>query len=156
MIHLNKRVREIHARIKEWLLEAGYTIKKRKDTKSFFNYTIAKGNLPSLNVLQPKENRDSIVVIFGIEFDMKSAEKIRSNDEMLWKIRKWLLQSGCRFGFFPNLQSFNVIRAFRTLFYDGLTKNSFFRTIDKVTDAGLFVAWTIQREIGEMPARASF
>lgn len=148
---MNQTVEDVHAKIKEWLLEEGYSITQKGDPQAIFNYTVSRGTVPTLTIIQPKGSKDSVVVASGIELDVQSAEKIRSNDEFIWELRKWLLQSGCRFSFLPEFKNFNVIRLFWPVFYDGLTKDSFFRAINKIIDTSVFVMLAIQREIGELP-----
>jgi hypothetical protein len=153
---MSRSVEEVQQKVEKWLLDENFNINKNKDEKSFFSYNAARANLPILVILQPKMNKDSIVIACLISFGEGELEKVakmpvEEKEEMFWNLRMLLLQCGCRFVFVPSLEIFKFIQISEKIYYDGLSKNSFFQTVNKVTDAALVVIFTFQRKLGVKP-----
>ena len=75
----------------------------------------------------------------------------KERQTFLWNLRKELLSANCGFQFSPNLESFTTIQINKPIYYDGLSKNKFFETVQSIIYNLLLIIWSLQHELGISP-----
>jgi len=136
-------------------LEEGYSISKGKEDNKLFSYTFTLKGAPTFTVLQPKAKKDSIAVATGLALGPEESkfQKMpeKEKEEMLWDLRVLLLRSGCSFIFSPLGKPFNI-QFYKPIYYDGLSKNSFFEAVNSVQSVFLIALMIFRKKgIGVKP-----
>jgi hypothetical protein len=141
--------------VKQWCEEEGIFDEENDDPLSEFNFTI---NYPieiqhKMNVLQPADNKDRVVIISGTKFESGAIEKMRNLpreelEELLWDLRFTL---GPRPTEFELRRPVDVPESFiitAVIYSDGLTKDRFMTAIRDVYKSKLLASWKIQQRLG--------
>jgi hypothetical protein len=147
---------EVGKTIEEWLDDEGFSVWKLADKKTSFSFKMTRDESPPLLVLQPQSKSDSLLVTTDVRLTDEDQEKLSSMPEkekefMLFDLKMVLLSTECRCQFTPSSKSWNLIRVSKPVFYDGLTKDRFFETVDTVTRAASLVILTFQWKFGVTP-----
>lgn len=147
---------EVGERLEEWLEAEGFTVWKFADEDSRFSLKVTRDEYPPLLVLQPQSKADSILVTGDVRLTDKGQEKLvalpeKEREFMLFDLRMVLLSTECRCQFVPSSKSWKIVRVSKPVFYDGLTKDRFFETVDTVARAVSLVILTFQWKFGVTP-----
>ncbi len=148
----NQEQEKVKANVKKWLLEEGFKVQPIIDDKSVFRFTSADSGGMKFQVLQPIEKADEVVFVAGITVTKEQQQILQNKDNkeqsmILWKIRLGLLDAGVGFSRLSMpLDSFDV---HTEIYYDGLTKNEFMKSLNKIKRALFFAFWTVDQELGE-------
>ena len=150
------KIGEFKGRIEEWLRDEGFNLWKFTDKDSHFSYKVSRDDSHPLVVLQLRKKTDSIQVVGDIRLNEKNQEKILTISEkekrfMLFDFRMALLSTGCRWQFIPSSESWETLQISKTVFYDGLTKDRFFETIEVVTRAVSLAILTLEWKFNVTP-----
>jgi hypothetical protein len=150
------QIGEVGERLEEWLEAEGFNVWKFADDDSRFSFKVTRDECPPLLVLQPQSKVDSLLVRCDVRLADKGQEKLlalpeKEREFMLFDLRMVLLSTECRCQFVPSSRSWKAIRVSKPVFYDGLTKDRFFETVDTVARAVSLVTLTFQWKFGVTP-----
>lgn len=148
--------KDVKKLVRQWCEEEGIFDKEREDPLSEFNFTI---NYPidsqhKMNVLQPADNKDRVVIISGTRFESEDVERMRNLpkeelEDLLWDLRFTL---GSRPTEFELRRPVDVLESFiitAVIYLDGLTKDRFMTAIREVYKSKLLAFWKIRQRLGE-------
>lgn len=119
-------ISEVRDRIKKWLNDEGLYDTESKDENAHFNFVARHRNIV-FHVLQPLSRKDSILFICSLNLNPEQKERLTKIEKS--EILQKLLSTDNLFEFHPNINNLENIRIQDFLFYDGLTKNEFMKTI---------------------------
>jgi hypothetical protein len=122
-------ISEIGNRVRKWLGEEGLYESEAEDTSAHFNF-VAKHQNVVFHVFQPLPKKDSILIVCSLNLDAKQKERITEIEKL--ELYQKLLSTDCLFEFRPDINNLQNIRIQDFIFYDGLTKNEFMRTIFRI------------------------
>jgi hypothetical protein len=150
------QVEEIGKRVEEWLVDEGFSIWKSADKNCRFSFKVTRDDCLPLFVLQPRNKVDSLLVVCDTRLTDEGQKRLSTLPEkergfMLFDLRTVLLSTACRWQFIPSLESWKTIRVSKAVFYDGLTKDRFFETVDTVARAVSLVILSFQWKFGITP-----
>ena len=149
--------KDVKKLVKKWLEEEGMFDEEAEDPKSVFNYII---NYPmelkhKMNILQPADSKDKVLVLSGTRFEPETVERMRSMpqpelDDLLWDLRLSLCARPTEFELRrPGEQGIPEALVITALIYfDGLTKDRLMTTIRDVYKSKLLALWKIQQRTG--------
>jgi hypothetical protein len=151
-----EQIEEVGKRIEKWLVDEEFRVSSVADENARFFYKVTKDGGVTLSVLQRQNKTDSILIVGDVSLtdeDQKKLATIPEKDRrsMLLDIRMDLLSTKCRWQFIPPTQSWKTIRVSKSIFYDGLSKDRFFETMDIVMRAVLLIVFTFQRKFDITP-----
>jgi len=150
------RVEDVEGTVEEWLKAEGFSVWKLADDDSLFSFKATRDECSPLLVLQPQSKGDSLLVTCDVRLADQGQKKLSTLPEkerefMLYDLRMVLLSTECRCHFVPSAKAWNAIRISKPVFYDGLTKDRFFETMDTVARAVSAVILTFQWKFGVTP-----
>src|SRR5919108_4885971 len=121
--------------VKKWLKEEQYEVSSVPDENADYNFVIVKGYMV-LNVGFHKRSTDSLIVGGKIKFNPEEQSIIKYTTtklELLYDIEIICAQLNLELVTTPIKEngeySLEDIRLFKTLYFDGLTKQSFFDSL---------------------------
>ena len=130
-----KSKQEVVDTVKRWLKEEEYEVSLVPDESTDYNFMIVKGYMV-LNVGFHKRSSDSLIVGGKIRFNPEEQsiiKNITTNLELLYDIEIICAQLNLELVTTPIKEngeySLEDIRLFKTLYFDGLTKQSFFDSL---------------------------
>lgn len=142
-------------KIKTWLVEEGFYKDTIQDNEANFHFLI---NYPAdhiLDVIQPKNKPDMILIGCATEMSQAELDIMREADDnkkesFIWDIRfslnRFLLDFELEH---PN----NVLHRFvitQGIYFDGITKDNLIKNIQKVFRGKLQCIWLIERTFGKV------
>jgi len=148
---------DIKQKVLKWCKEENIFKEDREDPNAKFNIGINfPENIPhGMNVIQPKEREDRILILCGTSVSPGHIEKMKSTakkelDEFLWDLRFTLGSKAAEFElrFSDGIPDLILITA--PIYSDGLTKDKFMATLREVYKSKLFAVWKIQQKFGEI------
>jgi len=153
---MDEQIEGVGKRIEKWLIDEAFQISKVADENAYFSYKVTKDGGMTLSVLQPQNKTDSILVVGDISLTDEDQKKLATIPEkerrvMLSDLTMDLLTTQCRWQFIPPTEAWETIRVLRPIFYDGLSKDRFFETVDIVMRAVLSVIFALQRKFDATP-----
>lgn len=151
-----EQIGHVKKKIEKWLLDEGFTVWEFADEDSHFAYKANRDDCLPLSIFQPQNKNDSILVVGDIRLSEESQEKLLAVPEeerkfMLYEFRMVLLSTECRWRFVPPSESWKSIQISKAIFYDGLSKDRFFETVDIVTRAISSTLLAFQWKFGVVP-----
>jgi hypothetical protein len=139
-------ISDIRNQLKKWLGDEGLFQNEAEDSNAHFNF-VAKHQNVVFHVYQPLSRMDSILIVCSLNLDAKQKEGITRIEKL--ELYQRLLSTDCLFEFHPDLDNLNNIRIEDFIFYDGLTKNEFMKTIFRVLKAvqivNSFMNWEFRK-----------
>ncbi len=143
-------------KIEKWLGDEGFNTWKSAEDNSHFSYKATRDDCQPLLVFQPQSKTDSFQVAGDMKLTRESQNKLREIPEkqrrfMLFDFKMALLSTECHWQFTPSPESWKTVRVSKTVFYDGLSKDRFFETVDAVTRAMSVVILTFQWKFNVTP-----
>jgi hypothetical protein len=139
---------KVREKVQVWLLEEGYKLQSVHNDRLFFNFDVVSHNGQHLNILQPIEKADQIMIatrgVFAERLEAISKLTKNEENELIWKLRFGLLNFGVGFLVEPPLNSVNLQRA---VYYDGLSKDLFMCRLSEVERALLFCFWVVNTQL---------
>jgi len=134
MVVFNSK-QEVVDTVKRWLKEEEYEVSLVPDESTDYNFMIVKGYMV-LNIGFHKRSSDSLIVGGKIRFNPEEQSIIKyitTNFELLYDIDIICAQLNLELVTTPIKEngeySLEDIRLFKTLYFDGLTKQSFFDSL---------------------------
>lgn len=149
--------REAKEKIRNWLLEFGFSIKEISASNTSFNFEGTNGEGRKLNVLQESSKKDEIQLgtrIVVEQWPRIDAMDIDRRNALLWNLRLALINLGV--GFMNIDLPLEEIQLHTSIFYDGLTKDRFMFRLFLLRRAIALVSYMIGRELQEPPPRLGF
>lgn len=145
---------EVQSKIETWLEEEGFDfsqVKGKQALNSLFNYLVTLGSGDHLNVLQPRNKKDSICISTGLRFSggqMKTLDQKTKVErrEIFGEIRFRLASLDVEFSF-QNGELPKIIRIDHPIYYDALSKDRFFKALSTVFKATQLTRWVIAQSI---------
>ncbi len=140
--------------VRKWCEEEGLFDEEVEDKNSEFNYVI---NYPlelehKINILQPGDSQDKIIVLSGTRFEPETVERMRNLpqkelEDLLWDIRLTLCARPTEFELRrPEDQGAPEVLVITALIYsDGLSKDRLMTAIRDVYKSKLLAVWKIQQ-----------
>jgi hypothetical protein len=150
----------LEKRVEELCLEEGIALRKVPNDKTAFQLNLQFPNPQStINVVQPKGKKDTIIVGAVIEVAGQHKEKLRRLDtekreEFIWDLRLMLAKGNLEFELNHPHNILEFVRVHTFLFEDGFSKQAFMNALLDVNRSKLLVVWFIQRKFGVSPARS--
>ena len=149
------RKQDIKQNIMKWCKEEGIFREERDDPNAKFNFLITyPKDIPHImNIVQPKEGDDKIIVLCRTDVSPGHLEKMKGKtkrelDEFLWDLRFVLGNRPTEF----NLKHSNsILESFMvsaTIYLDGLTKDNFITALRNTYKSKLLAIWKIQQKFG--------
>jgi hypothetical protein len=152
-----KDIDEVSRKIMTWLSEEGIYKDKVTDDKTHFHFAaeFPQGSGRLIDIVQPKNRDDLIVLGNGLMFSPEHLEKLREMDvaertEFLWDIKFQLLFRESNFQMIPDGNNPIRIHFTREIHYDGLNKNKLMEAIRENYRCNLFVIWKFIKQFGEV------
>ncbi|HUI39517.1 MAG TPA: DUF2299 family protein [Methanothrix sp.] len=154
---------KIRERVKTWLTEEGLLKETVEDERLSFHFACEYplGSGRHLNVFQPKEHRDLIVIFSRIKLvdlhkNALAALPPKEKERLIWQMRYDLLFRLSSFEMEMKEGELEGFRFTREIYADGLNKNLFMDGIRENFKGELYVIWKFQEVFGEgQAARAS-
>ena len=113
-------------KIRKWLTEEELYDTEAKDENAHFNFACTHQNI-IFHVFQPIVRKDS--VLFVCSLNLTAEQKTRLTKIEKTELYEKLLSRDDLFEFHPNINNLENILLQNFIFYDGLTKNEFMKTI---------------------------
>ena len=152
-----KDIDAMSRKIMTWLSEEGiYKDKVANDNALFhFNAESPQGSGRLIDIIQPKNRDDLILVGNGLMFSPEHLDKLKEMDaaertEFLWDIKFGLLFRESSFNMLPDGINPEKIQFTREIHYDGLNKNKLMESIRENFRCNLFVIWKFNKQFGEI------
>jgi hypothetical protein len=147
---------DVGKKIETWLGDEGFNVWKFAGENSRFSFKTTRDECPPLLVLQPQSKADSLLVTCDVRLTDEGREKLqalpkREREFMLFDLKMVLLSTECHCQFIPSSGSWKAIRVSKPVFYDGLSKDRFFETMDTVARAVSLILLTFQWKFGVTP-----
>lgn len=134
-------ISDIKDRIRKWLTEEGLFEMETKDDNAYFNF-IAKHQNITFHVLQPIARKDSVLFICSINLNLEQKQRLTKIEKT--ELYQKLLTTDNLFEFHPNIVELDNVRITDFIFYDGLTKDMFMKTIFRLLKTTQIVNFFIQ------------
>ena len=134
--------------VKEWLMEEDMIREKIYDENANFHYIINFPNNNAMDVIQPRDKEDVILIGCATEVSQVEQDMIKNTDkainqEFIWNVRFSLNEMLLDFELeHPDDQLKRFIIT-EDIFSDGLTKHVLIKSIKKVFKAKLQVIWLL-------------
>jgi hypothetical protein len=129
---------QVEGFVKQWLVKEGYDPQPHTDENSLFNYWILKANL-KLNIGQPKDSEDAIMIIGNIHFKEEEKNMLRYlkvKRELLYELDIVFTLSNIGFSVKHDVstEEFTIedIRLHKIIYYDALTKQSLYDALNLI------------------------
>ena len=144
---------EIEDNVQKWLSDVGVFRQKIPDDNTNFHFIINYPEDNVMDVMQPKQNLDLVVIGCATNVSPEHLTEIRNlspkkRDNFIWDLRFMINTQGVDF----QLQHpENVLESFLVtaeIFEDGLSKDKLISTVKNVFRAKIMCVWKIQRELG--------
>lgn len=148
----------LERRVEDICLEEGIAIRKVPNEMAHFHLTLQFPNPQSnINVFQPKEKKDMILIGAVIEVSESHKQRLlalenKKREEFIWNLRMLLAQGYTEFELQHPENVLEFVRIHKFLFEDGFSKNAFMNSLLDVNRCKLLVVWFIQRELGVSPS----
>lgn len=143
--------KQVKNKIEKWLLEEDFKIKTDTETRNLFTLLVEDPRGIRSVILQPLTALDKVVIGITTKIDDKQMAKIEQMDNadrenFFWEIASGLLSLQVNFTSltFP----FKEMRVSSEIYFDGVTKNSFFNTYDKVRRGVAFILLAFRNKLG--------
>jgi hypothetical protein len=141
-------IETVRKTIEKWLEDEDFTIWKFPDENAHFSYKTARDDCLPLLIYQPRHRTDSIQVSSDVRLskeDHKKLHTIRDRERfLLFDFKMVLLSTACNWQFIPSVDNWRTLRVSKAVFYDGLSKDKFFETVEAVARAVSTVMVTFQ------------
>jgi len=122
-------ISEIKNKLKKWLNDEGLYESEAKDDNAHFNF-VAKHQNVIFHVFQPLSKKDSVLIVCSLNLSAEQKERITKIEKL--ELYQKLLVTNSLFEFYPDINNLENIRIQDFIFYDGLTKNEFMKTIFRI------------------------
>lgn len=145
---------QMKERIQTWLMDIGYQIGTPTDDNSRFHLAVTTPLGTLVDVLQPNTQSDMVILGAGYQLTPEQTKRLkelneRRRDEFLWDLRFSLVLGHFSFDVQPASQALlEKVIITDTLYYDGITKNSFMKSFDHVHRGLMFTMWKLGKELG--------
>ncbi len=141
----------LKSKVHNWLKEGGWELQEVADPQFSWAFVVERTGI-KLNVEQQEGKFDQCIVRITTNLvDAKSALTKLSQDEvdeLIWQLRFELARQEVEFeGVKSPLEQVAISR---TIYSDGLTKNSFTDTLGKVMRAFMLLHWMLIRRLGDI------
>ncbi len=144
---------KIEEKVLTWLSEEGMLRQKVTDDKTNFHFVLNYPKNNSMDVIQPKNKHDMIVIGCATQISPEHIERFRKlsskeKDKFMWEFRFLLNNMDVDFQLkHPNkiLEGFVVTTE---IYEDGLSKDRLVSSVKKVFRAKLSGVWKIQMKFG--------
>ena len=141
-------------KIQNWLVEEGFQVRREDVPAAYFQLAVAHPLGINLVVLQPLDRSDQIIVAGAVNLNEAEQKKLADlpspeRQDLLWDLRLSLLTSGFDFNFQPpNAEVMQRIIINDSLWYDGISKHAFMKSLGKVSNGIILVMWKLGRRFG--------
>ena len=141
----------LKSKVHNWLKEEGWELQEVAQPKFSWAFVVERTGL-NLDVAQQEGKSDQCIVRIALNLiDAKPALTKLSQDEvddLIWQLRFELARQEVEFeGVDSPLEQ---VAIFRTIYSDGLTKNSFSDTLGKVLRAFMLLRLVLTRRLGNI------
>lgn len=119
-------ISEVKGKIRRWLNDEEFYDTEARDENAYFNFVARHQNI-AFNVFQPLSKKDSILLVCSLNLNAEQKERLTKIEKL--ELYQKLLSTDSLFEFHPNINNLENIRIQNFIFYDGLTKNEFMKTI---------------------------
>jgi len=141
----------LKSKVHNWLKEEGWELQEVAQPKFSWAFVVERTGL-NLDVAQQEGKSDQCIVRIALNLiDAKPALTKLSQDEvdeLIWQLRFELARQEVEFeGVNSPLEQ---VAIFRTIYSDGLTKNSFTDTLGKVLRAFMLLRLVLTRRLGNI------
>lgn len=141
----------LKSKVHNWLKEDGWELQEVTQPKFSWAFVVERTGL-NLDVAQQEGKSDQCIVRIALNLiDAKPALTKLSQDEvdeLIWQLRFELARQEVEFeGVDSPLEQ---VAIFRTIYSDGLTKNSFSDTLGKVLRAFMLLRLVLTRRLGNI------
>jgi hypothetical protein len=124
--------------VQKWLTEEEYSIEPYPDVNTDYNFRIVKGNIV-MHVGFHKRYEDSLIIVGKVGFNPQEQSMLRytkTKHELLYELEIVFTQLNIEFRLNPIVvegeYSIEDIQLIKTLYFDGLTKQSFFDVLGAI------------------------
>jgi len=142
----------LEGKVRQWLMEEGWKLREVEAPDLSWGFVAENSAGVNLNVAQQQGKYDQCLVRIGcnlveaqVLLDKLKKEEV---EELLWDLRFEFARQEVDFdGLKP---PFGKVSIQRSMFADGLTKNTFAETVGKVLRAAMLLRWTLERRLGSV------
>ncbi len=155
---MSKEQEKIKDMIEKWTNEEGIFKEEKFNDMAYFHFIVEYPEKRHVNIFQPKERNDSILILSGINLDeefMKRLNKLdkKERQDFMWDLRLGLLFRDDQFRIVPDVERIQRIQFTRPIYYDELTKGKLMNALNDNFKSFLFVMWKFQQKFGELAQR---
>jgi len=155
---MGKEQDKIKNMIEKWTNEEGIFKEEKFNDKADFHFIVEYPATRHVNIIQPKEKDDCILVLSGINLDdefLKRLNKLgkKEKNAFMWDLRFGLLFREGQFNITPNVEEIKRIQFTRQIYYDEMTKGKLMDVLNDNFKSFLFVIWKFQQKFGELADR---
>lgn len=147
----------IKQKVLAWCKEERIFKEEPKDENAKFNFIV---NYPErlphmMNIVQPKERDDRVLILCITNADPALIERMKSTpkkemDEFMWDVRFALGNRPTEFEIKYSDGVFESYIVTAPIYLDGLSKNAFMTALREVYKSKLLVIWKLQQKFGEV------
>lgn len=128
---------DIVSKVSEWLGQEGMTFTLKPNPYADFDLLVEYPNKSNVNVLFEKNKKDSMLFATNIKFDDEQKKafaylKPHLKSEFLIATSSYLCSMNLIHSAQPNQDKMEYLHIEKRLFFDGLTKETFFDTLNRV------------------------
>ncbi|WP_458456263.1 DUF2299 domain-containing protein [Methanobrevibacter sp.] len=145
---------DIEEKVKEWLLDESYLREKKYDENADFHYIIEFPKENIMDVVKPK-GKDCIIVACATQvspehLDLMTAAKPKTRKDFILELNFGLNRFLVDYELQLNQDLLQQFVITDQIFEDGLTKDSFIRTLKRVFKSKLHCIWLIDKKFGNV------
>ena len=138
--------------IQKWLVEENLLKNKIPDENSTFHYIINYPENHSMDIIQPLGKPDLILIGCATEIAQEQREQMKNSkkqerEDYIWDIRYTLNTQLLDFNL--QIENNNELKQFiitDKIYEDGLNKNTFIKTIEKVFKSKIQCIWKLEQK----------
>ena len=150
--------RDVKKQVRKWFEEEDMFEDEVDDPKSVFNYVI---NYPvniqhRMNVIQPKDGKDKVMVLSGARFEPETVERMRGMpgpelEDLMWDLRLTLCARPTEFELSRGKENGapEAVLISTLIYSDGLTKDRLMGAVRDVYKSKLIALWKIRQRTGK-------
>jgi len=126
----SRKKKEIAKKIKKWLAEEGFQASKVQDTNTDFHFQIQN---PNMSIIIDKRKIDCVTLVTYMgfpEIDQRMLSYLsKEGKKFFWNLEYALNQLNVMYNIHPSIEEVERIDITKIIYFDGLTKHTFFSSL---------------------------
>lgn len=150
----NEMGTRIKERVQQWLMEDGWQVGQLSapDAKWVLNVNDGRGR--QVLIVQPVDKKDAVELVAGLNVIRGHQERLsqlprNEKHALIYKLRHALIQLDISYSGIG--ESLQLIQMSTVIYFDGLSKDSFLRWVNRVRNAVILTRGVISQTLAEPP-----